>query len=65
MAAVQLMVENLRTIESFLRTRRLWRTERYTIALVPRDPYEPDATGRDRSGVNTPARPAQNIDPQR
>ncbi|MFJ5213703.1 hypothetical protein ACIP98_03230 [Streptomyces sp. NPDC088354] len=42
LTAVQLMVENLRTIESFLRERRLWKAEYYTIGEVPQtpDPYE-------------------------
>jgi hypothetical protein len=55
LAAVQLMVENLRSIESFLRTRHLWKPERYTIGTIPEtaDPYR--ATTRpNESDVTTP-----------
>ncbi|MGW2084162.1 hypothetical protein [Streptomyces sp. NPDC001880] len=42
LSAVQLMVENLRTIESFLRDQRLWKEENYTLRDIPEtpDPYE-------------------------
>ncbi|MFF2226412.1 hypothetical protein ACFVV7_24225 [Streptomyces globisporus] len=42
LSAIQLMVENLRTIESFLRDQRLWKEENYTLGDIPEtpDPYE-------------------------
>ncbi|WP_395294673.1 hypothetical protein ACF9IK_14780 [Kitasatospora hibisci] len=45
LAAVQLMVENLRTIEVYLRERRLWAEDRYTLAGITDtpDPHVPPA----------------------
>ncbi|MFG3406624.1 DUF1963 domain-containing protein [Streptomyces sp. NPDC048142] len=34
LSAIQLMVENLRTIESFLRDQRLWKEENYTLGDI-------------------------------
>jgi hypothetical protein len=56
LAAVQLMVENLRSIESYLRTRHLWKPERYTIGTIPEtpDPYRAK-TRPNASDVTTPS----------
>lgn len=42
LSAIQLMVENLRSIESFLRAQRLWKEENYTLGHIAEtpDPYE-------------------------
>ncbi|MEV8324688.1 hypothetical protein [Kitasatospora sp. NPDC056731] len=48
LSAVQLMVENLRTIEVYLRERRLWAEDRYTLADITDtpDPHVPPNTTR-------------------
>ena len=52
---VQLLVENLRSIESFLRTRHLWKPERYTIGTIPETSDPCRATTRpNESDVTTP-----------
>ncbi|NUK71323.1 hypothetical protein HRW23_14380 [Streptomyces lunaelactis] len=45
LSAVQLFVENLRSIEGYLRDRRQWREELYTLGHIPTtpDPYESEA----------------------
>lgn len=42
LSAIQLMVENLRSIESFLRDQRLWKEENYTLGHIAEtpNPYE-------------------------
>jgi len=53
LSAIQLMVENLRTIESFLRDQRLWKEENYSLGHIPEtpDPYKDpvEETGEDNS----------------
>jgi hypothetical protein len=55
------MAENLKSIKPFLRTRHLWKPERYTIGTIPETPDPPDpyrATTRpNESDVTTPPPP--------
>lgn len=60
LSAVQLLVENLRSIEGYLRDRRQWREERYTLGHIPTtpDPYEAGAPAEDEARtITSPAPP--------
>ncbi|GHJ02591.1 hypothetical protein TPA0906_44560 [Streptomyces olivaceus] len=62
LAAIQLMVENLRTIESFLRDQRRWSDEHYTLMEIPQTPDPFVTAANDSTGVRD-ASPSAPLDP--